>query len=50
MKIDQTKHTTEVQFSQTCSMKSMGSSWENLTIQLGLKGLTRIVGVELVVF
>ena len=27
-------------FSQTCSMKSKGSSWENLIIQLGLKGLT----------
>ena len=36
-RIDQAKQTTE--FSQTYSMKSMGSSWENLTIGLGLKGL-----------
>ena len=42
--IDQTKQTTEdfkkVKFSQICTMKSMGSSWENLTIQLELKGLS----------
>ena len=29
----------KVKFSQVCSMKSMGSGWENLTIQLALKGL-----------
>ena len=29
----------KVKFSHTCLMKSMGTSWENLTIQLGLKGL-----------
>ena len=29
----------KVKFSQPCSMKSMGSSWENLKIQLELKGL-----------
>ena len=31
--------TLKVKLSQTCSMKSMGSNSENLTIQLGLKGL-----------
>ena len=42
MRFDQTKQTTEdikVKFSQICSMKSMGSVWENLKIQLALKGL-----------
>ena len=29
----------KVKFSQICSMKSMGSGWENLKIQLALKGL-----------
>ena len=29
----------KVKFSQTCLMKSIGTSWENLTIQLWLKGL-----------
>ena len=43
MRIDQTKPTTEeVKFSQICSMKSMGSGWENLTIQLALKGLKAV--------
>ena len=27
-------------------MKSMGSSWENLTIQLGLKGLSAIMKTD----
>ena len=43
MRIDQTKQTTDrrfkTKFSQTCSMKSISSSWENLIMQLGLKGL-----------
>mgnify|MGYP001798850858 CR=1 FL=1 len=46
MRFDQTKQTTEdikVKFSQICSMKSMGSVWENLKIQLALKGLIAIV-------
>ena len=45
MRIDQTKPTTarlKVKFSQICSMKSMGSGWENLKIQLALKGLNRV--------
>ena len=39
MRIDQAKQTIGDYNSQTCSMKSIGSSWENLIIQLGLKGL-----------
>ena len=41
LRIDQTKQTTEdkkVKFFQTCYMKSMGTSLDKLTIQLGLKG------------
>ena len=32
----------KVNFSQSCSVKSIGSSWENLTIQQGLKGLATL--------
>ena len=42
MRIDQTKKnygSLKIEFSQTLLMKSMGSSWENSTIQLGLQGL-----------
>ena len=42
MRIDQTKANywrLKVKFSQICSMKSIGSGWENLNIQLALKGL-----------
>ena len=42
MRTDHTKQITErltIKFSQTYSMKSMGSSWENLTLQPWLKGL-----------
>ena len=46
MRVDQTKQNCwrlKTKFSQTCSMKSMGSGWENLTIQLGLKGLINCI-------
>ena len=37
----------KVKFSETYLMKSMGSSWENLTIQLGLKGLISFVCIQI---
>ena len=36
----------KVIFSQICSMKSMDISWENLTIQLGLKELRAFRGLQ----
>ena len=49
--IDQTKQTPElilkVKFSQVCSMKSMGSSWDSWTILLRVKN-SFYYGVELI--
>ena len=41
MRLDQTKQTMKIKSKilSNSAMKNMGSSWENLTIQLGLNGL-----------